>query len=60
MAELPAFPDAISEEIWNAKYRFRPVADESGVAIAAPDASLDDTFWRVARAAAGLRFARRR
>jgi len=42
----PVFSAAISQEIWDRKYRFkRP--DGSPV-----DAALDDTFWRVTRAAA--------
>ena len=42
----PVFSTAISQEIWDRKYRFkRP--DGSPV-----DATLDDTFWRVTRAAA--------
>ena len=39
----------ISSEIWEAKYRFK-----STEASQASDATLDDTFWRVARAAAGV------
>jgi len=46
MTTEPEFPAPIAQEIWDRKYRFkRP--DGSPV-----DATLDDTFWRVARAAA--------
>jgi ribonucleoside-diphosphate reductase alpha chain len=46
MTTEPEFSAPISQEIWDRKYRFkRP--DGSPV-----DATLDDTFWRVARAAA--------
>ena len=44
---LPAFLAPVSEEIWNRKYRFAPAAGGG-------DATLDDTFWRVARAAASV------
>ncbi len=40
---------AIAREIWDAKYRFK-----SADALAASDVTLDDTFWRVARAAAAV------
>lgn len=46
MAVKPTFLAPISEEIWGRKYRF------SGGDGLAGDATLDDTFWRVARAAA--------
>jgi len=46
MRTEPDFLAPISEEIWDLKYRFKK-ADGTPV-----DASLDDTFWRVARAAA--------
>lgn len=46
MPTRPAFHAPISEEIWGLKYRFKRL---DGTPI---DASLDDTFWRVARAAA--------
>ena len=42
------FPAPIAREIWDLKYRLK------GVDGAAIDASLDDTFWRVARAAAAV------
>lgn len=42
----PSFLAPISEEIWSRKYRF------AGSEAAAADDSLDETFWRVARAAA--------
>jgi ribonucleoside-diphosphate reductase alpha chain len=42
----PKFLAPISEEIWDLKYRFKTL---EGAPI---DATLDDTFWRVARAAA--------
>jgi ribonucleoside-diphosphate reductase alpha chain len=46
MTVEPDFSTQISQEIWDRKYRFkRP----DGAPI---DATLDDTFWRVARAAA--------
>jgi ribonucleoside-diphosphate reductase alpha chain len=46
MTTEPDFFAAISQEIWERKYRFkRP----DGSAI---DTTLDDTFWRIARAAA--------
>ena len=44
----PAFLAPISEEIWGRKYRFAPTSGVGG------DATLDDTFWRVARAAASV------
>jgi ribonucleoside-diphosphate reductase alpha chain len=40
------FPAQISAEIWDLKYRFK-VLDGTPI-----DATADDTFWRVARAAA--------
>ena len=43
---MAAFLAPISEEIWDRKYRLRG-ADGRPV-----DGTLDDTFWRVARAAA--------
>jgi ribonucleoside-diphosphate reductase alpha chain len=46
MTTKPTFQAAISQEIWARKYRF------AGSAKRAADQSLDDTFWRVARAAA--------
>jgi ribonucleoside-diphosphate reductase alpha chain len=46
MDEYP-FAAPVSEEIWNAKYRLK------GPDGAQMDATLDDTFWRVARAVAG-------
>jgi ribonucleoside-diphosphate reductase alpha chain len=46
MPQPPQFPAPISAEIWDLKYRLKS-ADGAPV-----DASLDDTFWRVARAAA--------
>jgi ribonucleoside-diphosphate reductase alpha chain len=46
MAETPTFLAPIAEEIWNLKYRLR-ATDGTPV-----DATLDDTFDRVARAAA--------
>ena len=48
MTGKSSFQAPISEEIWNRKYRF------SGADGIAPDVSLDDTFWRVARAAASV------
>ena len=48
MTAEPAFLAPISEEIWSRKYRF------SGSDALAADQSLDDTIWRVARAAAGV------
>lgn len=48
MAVKPKFMAPISEEIWSRKYRF------SGNDGASGDHSLDDTFWRVARAAASV------
>ncbi len=46
MPTKPEFLARISEEIWDLKYRFKRL---DGTPV---DASLDDTFWRVARAAA--------
>ena len=46
MPEAPEFAAPISREIWDLKYRLKGA---DGTAI---DSSLDDTFWRVARAAA--------
>jgi ribonucleoside-diphosphate reductase alpha chain len=46
MPDEAEFSAAISRDIWDLKYRLRT---PEGAAI---DASLDDTFWRVARAAA--------
>jgi ribonucleoside-diphosphate reductase alpha chain len=46
MRSKPEFLAPISEEIWDLKYRLK-AADGTPV-----DATLDDTFWRVARAAA--------
>ena len=46
MRDDAEFSAAISREIWDLKYRLK--SPEGG----AVDASLDDTFWRVARAAA--------
>ena len=46
MTFAPSFHAPISEEIWTRKYRF---AGGNGIP---PDQTLDDTFWRVARAAA--------
>jgi ribonucleoside-diphosphate reductase alpha chain len=43
-----AFPAAIAEDIWDLKYRLKS-ADGTPV-----DATLDDTIWRVARAAASV------
>ncbi len=42
----PEFSALIAREIWEQKYQLK----QDGVAV---DLSLDDTFWRVARAAAG-------
>ena len=39
----------ISHEIWDAKYRFKSTSGEFP-----SDATLDDTFWRVARAASAV------
>ena len=44
----PEFLAPISEEIWRRKYRFAPQDGAAG------DKTLDDTFWRVARAAASV------
>ena len=46
MTSHPHFLAPISEEIWNLKYRLKSVEG------APVDAALDDTIWRVARAAA--------
>jgi ribonucleoside-diphosphate reductase alpha chain len=46
MPNPPEFLAPISEEIWDLKYRLK-APDDSAI-----DATLDDTFWRVARAAA--------
>ncbi len=46
MPQEPQFLAPISEEIWDLKYRFKTLQG------APVDASLDDTIWRVARAAA--------
>jgi len=46
MPNPPEFLAPISEEIWDLKYRLK---DPDGAAI---DATLDDSFWRVAHAAA--------
>ena len=43
---LPSFLAPISEQIWRRKYQFARAEGLAG------DASVDDTFWRVARAAA--------
>jgi ribonucleoside-diphosphate reductase alpha chain len=48
MTGKPSFLAPISEEIWSRKYRFGGAGD------LAADQSLDDTFWRVARAAASV------
>ena len=48
MTATPSFLAPIAEEIWSRKYRF------GGSAALAADRSLDDTFWRVARAAAAV------
>ena len=48
MTATPSFQAPISEEIWSRKYRF------SGSETLGADKTLDDTFWRVARAAASL------
>ena len=48
MTGKPSFLAPISEEIWSRKYRFGGAGD------LAADQSLDDTFWRVARAAAAV------
>ena len=44
----PGFPAPIAREIWSRKYRFAGSAEVVG------DETLDDTFWRVARAAASV------
>ncbi|KWT64348.1 Ribonucleotide reductase of class II (coenzyme B12-dependent) [Hyphomicrobium sulfonivorans] len=46
MSDVGDFPAPISREIWGSKYRFK---DAHGAPI---DGALDDTFWRVANAAA--------
>jgi ribonucleoside-diphosphate reductase alpha chain len=46
MPQKPKFLAPISEEIWDLKYRLKTLEG------AAVDATLDDTIWRVARAAA--------
>ncbi len=46
MPDTPTFAARIAEEIWDLKYRLK-APDGRPV-----DATLDDTFWRVARAAA--------
>ncbi len=46
MPDTPTFAAPIAEEIWDLKYRLK-TSDGRPV-----DATLDDTFWRVARAAA--------
>lgn len=48
MTVTPPFLAPISEEIWARKYRF------SGSPSLAADKTLDDTFWRVAHAAAAV------
>ena len=53
MTREPTFQAAISEEIWDLKYRFKAPMGAGQAARGAPyDTTLDDTFWRVARAAA--------
>lgn len=49
MGAAPHFPAAISKEIWDLKYRLKSVEGD-GV----QDATLDDTFWRVANAVAAV------
>ncbi|MEZ5897915.1 MAG: adenosylcobalamin-dependent ribonucleoside-diphosphate reductase [Hyphomicrobiaceae bacterium] len=44
----PQFLAPISREIWTRKYRFSGSTEQAG------DTTLDDTFWRVARAAASV------
>jgi ribonucleoside-diphosphate reductase alpha chain len=44
--EAPQLESAISRQIWDEKYRLR---DTEGAEV---DSTIDDTFWRVARAAA--------
>lgn len=46
MPKAPTFLAPISEEIWRSKYRFQPQSGGAG------ERSLEDTFWRVARAVA--------
>lgn len=48
MTVAPSFLAPISQEIWNRKYRFGGAGELDG------DLTLDDTFWRVARAAAAV------
>ena len=48
MRTAPTFDTSIAAEIWQRKYRFKPAG---GVGA---DATLDDTLWRVARAAASV------
>ncbi|HPG88370.1 MAG TPA: ribonucleoside-diphosphate reductase, adenosylcobalamin-dependent, partial [Hyphomicrobium sp.] len=48
MTDQPSFQAPISEEIWTRKYRF------GGAGSVAGDQTLDDTLWRVARAAASV------
>jgi ribonucleoside-diphosphate reductase alpha chain len=48
MTGKPSFLAPISEEIWSRKYRFGGAGD------LAADHTPDDTFWRVARAAAAV------
>jgi ribonucleoside-diphosphate reductase alpha chain len=47
MRDETEFSAPISREIWDLKYRLKDTDGGKG------DSSLDDTFWRVARAAAG-------
>ncbi len=49
MGAAPQFPAAISQEMWNLKYRLKSAGGG-----AAQDATLDDTFWRVAHAVAAV------
>jgi ribonucleoside-diphosphate reductase alpha chain len=49
MASAPQFPAAISQDIWNLKYRLRSAGRDD-----TQDATLDDTFWRVAHAVAAV------
>lgn len=53
MTVTPPFLAPISEEIWTRKYRFSGSEAFGSEAVAA-DQTLDDTFWRVARAAAAV------
>ncbi|MEQ1651860.1 MAG: adenosylcobalamin-dependent ribonucleoside-diphosphate reductase [Hyphomicrobium sp.] len=48
MSAKPTFMAPVSEEIWSRKYRF------GGAEGVGADTTLDDTFWRVARAAASV------